>query len=87
MKSAVMSVDVCQNFNITILNILIFPHCAVALYLYLVGQKGEDLLGGGAEDAPAVVGGVWQGHGLSEALQQGAAQGQTLGTKVLLELL
>lgn len=58
-----------------------------ALYLDLVGQEGEDLLGGGAEDGPAVVGGVWKGHGLSEALQDGAAHGQTLRSKVLLELL
>lgn len=53
----------------------------------MVGQEGEDLLCGGTEDGPAVVGGVWKGHGLGEALQQGAAQGQTLGSKVLLELL
>lgn len=57
------------------------------LYLYLIGQEIEDLLGGGAEDGPAVVGGVWEGHGLSKTLQKGAAQGQALGTKVLLELL
>lgn len=58
-----------------------------ALDLDLVGQEGKDLLGGGAEDGPAVVGGIWQGHGLSEALQQRAAHGQTLGSEVLLELL
>lgn len=57
------------------------------LDLDLVGQQGEDLLGGGAQDAPAAVGGVWESHGLSEALQQGAAQRQTLGSKVILELL
>lgn len=38
-----------------------------ALYLDVVWQEGEDLLGGGAEDGPAVVGGVWEGHGLIEA--------------------
>lgn len=58
-----------------------------ALDLDLVGQDGEDLLGGGAEDRPAVVGGIWEGHGLSEALQQRVAHGQTLGSEVLLELL
>lgn len=59
----------------------------LALYLDLIGQKGEDLLSGGAEDGPAVVGGVWEGHGLGEALQQGLAEGQTLCSKILLELL
>lgn len=53
----------------------------------MVGQQLEDLLCGGAENGPAVVGGVWQGHGLSKALQQGATHGQALGSKVLLELL
>lgn len=62
-------------------------HFLSALDLDLVGKEREDLLGGGSEDGPAVVGGVWEGHGLSEALQQGAAQGQALGSKVLLELL
>lgn len=57
-------------------------------YLDLVRQEAEDLLGGGAQDGPAVAGGVWQGHGLSQALQDGAAQGQVLGSEVaLVELL
>lgn len=56
-------------------------------YLDLVWQEGEDLLCGGAEDGPAVTGRVWEGHCLSEALQESAAQGQTLGSKVPLELL
>lgn len=61
--------------------------CFLNAYLDVVWQQGEDLLSGGAEDGPAAVGGVWQSHGLSQALQDGAAQGQTLGSKVLLELL
>ncbi len=57
------------------------------MYLDVVGQEDEDLLGGGAEQRPAVVGGVWEGHGLSEALQQRETHGQALGSKVVLELL
>lgn len=57
------------------------------LYLNLIGQEGEDLLGGGAQDGPAVVGGVWEGQGLSESLQQGPAEGQALSSATLLELL
>lgn len=39
------------------------------LDLDLVGQEGENLLGGRTEDGPAVVGGIREGHGLSKAPQ------------------
>ena len=57
------------------------------LHLDAVGQEGEDLLSSGAEDAPAVVGGVWEDHGLSKALQYRVTQEQSLGSEVPLEML
>lgn len=43
-------------------------------YLDVVRQEAEDLLCGGGQDAPAAVGGVWKGQGLSEALKHRATQ-------------
>lgn len=60
---------------------------ALRLHLDSVGQEGEDLLRGRAEDGPAAARGVWEGHGLSQAPQHRATQGRALGSEVLLKLL
>lgn len=60
---------------------------ALRLHLDSVGQEGEDLLRGRAEDGPAAARGVWEGHGQSQAPQHRATQGRALGSEVLLKLL
>lgn len=50
-----------------------FSECVNDLNLDLVGQEGKDLLCGGAEDRPTGVGGIWEGHSLTQALQHSMA--------------
>lgn len=59
----------------------------VVLHLDVFGQEVEDLLCGGAEQAPAGAPGVGERHGRSQALQHRRAQGQVTGSSVLLEWL